>query len=166
MTQFKQAHIGENSVVYRCVFKDDFTIDNNCIVTYSTFEPRIYIWADCIIDNSIIYKAPPIESTALYSGCVIKNRAFHAIGTYTKELFDTKQFKEFYKLGNYAIVCDTLCRVNCVTKTYDEAYNILTNEDQWQHVINSFSDNPDSFVPRVLKVKPWLLELVNQYKPQ
>ena len=76
-------------------------LDNNCIITYSMFEPRIHIWANCIIDNSIIYKAPPIESTALYSGCVVQNKTFHAIGTYTKEFFDTKQFKEFYKLFEF-----------------------------------------------------------------
>lgn len=43
LSQFKHAYIGKNSIVYRSVFKNDFIIDEDCIISYSTFEPKIHI---------------------------------------------------------------------------------------------------------------------------
>ena len=128
------------------------TIDENVVIEDSVLNGRCIVRRGVRIKNSNITAKPMI---VVREDCVIENKTFACRNAIEKELCDTKRFVYSVKNGINLIEADRLCKLNCFTLTYKEAWDILTKDELWYVMRDKHTETPEVFTD---EIRQWLTE--------
>ena len=145
--------VGKNSYVFRdCHIDGDIRIKENCIIRNSTLLNSFVIGANCYIENTTI-KGSSQRVTWIEQGCKIINQNFCSIGKYESFYFEDGQIETDLYNNNILTMTNNYCRVNCLTMTYEKAWQYLHDEEQWNYIKSKHPDTPQVYYS---DTKKWL----------
>lgn len=145
--------IGKNSYMFAdCLIDGNVRIKENCIIKNSTLNNSFVIGNNCHINNTII-NGHPKYVTWIEADCIIVNQRFESVGKYESFYFSDGQIETDTYNNNILTMTDNYCRVNCLTMTYEKAWQYLHDEEQWNYIMSKHPDTPQVYYP---DTKKWL----------
>jgi hypothetical protein len=145
--------VGKNSYVFAdCVIDGNIRIKENCIIKNSVLNNSFVIGNGCHIENTKI-NGHPSFATWIETGCNIINQQFDSVGKYDPFYFEDGKIKTDTYNNNILTMTDNYCRVNCLTMTYETAWEYLHNQEKWDYIKSKHENTPQVYYS---DTKKWL----------
>ena len=127
-----------------CELDGKIRISPNCVIKNSKLYNILFVGADCQIINSNI-TGHAVHATVFDKNCIIEGQTIRTIGKYPPDFFCNGKFKMDTYNGVILLMTDNYCRVNCLTMTYEMAWEYLHNEEKWNYMMTKHQDFPQIF---------------------
>ena len=145
--------IGKDSYLFGdCEINGGARIRKNCIIKNSKICNGVIVGDNCIIIDSTI-EGFSNYSMALDKGCIINKQQFQSVGKLQSDFFKDGKIQMDTYNNNVLLMTDNYCRVNCLTMTYEIAWEYLHNEEKWNFIKSQHVDTPQVYYP---DTKKWL----------
>ena len=127
-----------------CELIGDIRISSNCVIRNSKLHNILFVGIGCNITNSNI-TGHSVQATIFDKQCVINDCTINTIGRYSPDFFCHGKFKIDTYNNVVLLMTDDYCRVNCLTMTYEMAWEYLNNEEKWNYMMTKHQDFPQIF---------------------